>query len=241
MAYSARSLSTNLLEQQISQASHGFTVGQVLRFTGATYVLAEANSQVDANTSGMVSFVIDANTFGLTQAGYISQLPFGVVPGQQYYLSPTVPGGIQLSAPSTAGQYIVALFIPDSTSSGYYFNNEAVPVSSAAPDFIWSTATVSGSMLVNHGYIINSGGLVTLTLPPTAIVGSLFEISGFSSSGWTLAQNNTQILHMGIDNTTSGVGGSVSSTQRYDTMRFVCAVANTDFAWLSGVGNLTIV
>lgn len=41
--------------------------------------------------------------------------------------------------------------------------------------------------------------------------------------------------------TTVGVGGSLSSTNKFDSVRLVCTVANLGFNVVSGMGNWTIV
>lgn len=108
--------------------------------------------------------------------------------------------------------------------------------------FMWNEVTgTSANMAVDNGYIANNGSLVTLTLPATAALGSVIEVSGKGAGGWSIAQNSGQTIHYGASNTTTGVGGSLASTLQYDTVRLLCTTANTDFVVLSSVGNLTVV
>lgn len=106
----------------------------------------------------------------------------------------------------------------------------------------WNTVSgTSQSAAVNNGYITNNASLVTITLPATAVVGSVVEVAGQGSGGWTIAQNSGQVIHMdGVDSTT-GTGGSLSSSVRYDAVRLLCITVNTDWLVLSGIGNLTVV
>ena len=84
----------------------------------------------------------------------------------------------------------------------------------------------SVTMGANTGYTIDNGGsLVTLTLPAAANLGDFIEINGLSSGGWKIAQALGQIIHYGNAATTSGVGGSLASTNQYDCARLRCAVA----------------
>jgi hypothetical protein len=100
----------------------------------------------------------------------------------------------------------------------------------------------SATIAVNNGYIANNAGLVTLTLPTTAAVGDRFIVQGSGAGGWTIAQNANQILHVGSAASTTGVGGSVASSNRYNSVTFCCIVANLEFATLCGPqGNLTVV
>ena len=115
--------------------------------------------------------------------------------------------------------------------------SEAMSVS-----FMWNEVTgTSSAMAVSNGYIANNAGLVTLTLPATAALGSVIEVSGKGAGGWLIAQNSGQTIHFGNSTTTTGVGGSIASTLQYDTVKILCITANTTWVVLSNVGNLTVV
>ena len=94
---------------------------------------------------------------------------------------------------------------------------------------------------VDNGYICNNAGLVTVTLPDTAALGSVVRISGKGAGGWKLAQNASETVHFGNTDTTTGTGGSLASTQTYDAIELVCVTANTDWVVVSSVGNITVV
>ena len=107
---------------------------------------------------------------------------------------------------------------------------------------MWNEVTgTSSAMAVSNGYIANNAGLVTLTLPATAALGSVIEVSGKGAGGWLIAQNSGQTIHFGNSTTTTGVGGSLASTLQYDTVKILCITANTTWVVLSNVGNLTVV
>lgn len=115
--------------------------------------------------------------------------------------------------------------------------------SSGGAGFTWSEITgTSQSMLVDNGYISSNAGLVTLTLPVTAAIGDAIAVAGKGAGGWRVAQNASQTIHIGSSATTVGAGGSVSSTNRYDSMTIVCITANTEWTLLGAPqGTLTIV
>lgn len=124
MANSAVLLSTDELQKLVLQTAHGFGVGDVLRFDGADYVLAQADSEDNAAVVGMVSAIADANHFWISQIGYLSNLENGpYVAGDVYYLSPITPGTLTNVKPTTIGQVEVPCFIPDSTNTGFWFAN----------------------------------------------------------------------------------------------------------------------
>lgn len=103
--------------------------------------------------------------------------------------------------------------------------------STANVSFTWVSVTAtSQQMAVNNGYITNNAGLVTVTLPATSVVGDTLAVVGLGAGGWLIAQNAGQIIHIGSVASTTGVGGSVASTNRYDSLRLVCVVASTEWS-----------
>lgn len=108
--------------------------------------------------------------------------------------------------------------------------------------FPWTVvAGTTQTATINNGYITNNAGVVTVTLPTTAAVGSIIEVAGLGAGGWAIAQSAGQQIHFGNTNTTSGAGGSLASTNRYDAVKLLCTVANNEFNVLSSIGNITIV
>ncbi len=94
--------------------------------------------------------------------------------------------------------------------------------------FIEVTST-SQSMAVNTGYIANNSALVTATLPSTSSVGDLVWIVGKGVGGWKIAQNAGQNIHFGNQDTTTGAGGHLDSSNQYDAIQLLCTAANTDW------------
>lgn len=116
-------------------------------------------------------------------------------------------------------------------------------ISTSGSGLGWTEVTAtSATMSVNTGYIANNAALVTLTLPSTAAIGDVIYIIGKGAGGWLIAQGASQLIHIGSSASTSGAGGSVASTNRYDSCQLVCTVADTTWTTLGGVqGVLTIV
>lgn len=108
----------------------------------------------------------------------------------------------------------------------------------------WNEVTgTSQAMSADTGYIANNAGLVTLTLPTTAAVGQTSIVIGKGAGGWSIAQGVGQNIQFGSVSTTVGVGGSLSSTNRFDSIQLVCTTANTTFTVLGSPqsAGLTIV
>lgn len=121
-------------------------------------------------------------------------------------------------------------------------SGSTLTITSTAAAFSWSVITADQNAAVNNGYICNKAGLLTLTLPTTSAVGSIIRVTGMNTNlGWKIAQGTGQIIHFGNTDTTTGAGGSLASTLKYDAIHIVCNVANTEWIVLSGQGNITIV
>ncbi len=109
---------------------------------------------------------------------------------------------------------------------------------------LFPTTEVTGATValqVDHSYVMNRGTLITATLPSLALLGEIIEIAGVGAGGWLIAQNASQIIHVGSSASSTGVGGSVASTNRYDCIKLRCVVANLEFVVMSGTGNFTVV
>lgn len=88
------------------------------------------------------------------------------------------------------------------------------------------------------GYICSNAAQTTITLPATAAEGTVFAVQGKGAAGWILQANTGQTIHLGSSATSSA--GSLTSTNQWDSVQIVCVTANTTFAVISVVGNLTV-
>jgi hypothetical protein len=139
-------------------------------------------------------------------------------------------GGTPTAATLTAGSGITI------TNGG-----GTITIASSSGTSTWTVVTgTSQAMAVDSGYISNNAGLVTLTLPSTAAVGSVIQVQGLGAGGWQIAQNASQLIHIGSQVTTTGTGGYLASTNQYDSITILCVVANTTWTVLGGAqGNIT--
>ena len=115
---------------RITQNSHGFSVGHVLAFNGTNYVKAQADTSSNAEVVGIVSRVVDANTFEITLNGQVSGLT-GLTAGGVYFLDPTTAGAITLTEPSVVGQISIPVGVASSTTTLYVAPKRGVVVGSA--------------------------------------------------------------------------------------------------------------
>lgn len=129
--------------------------------------------------------------------------------------------------------------------TGITISNAAgsVTISGGGSGYSWNEITgTSESMAVNNGYIANNASLVTLTLPASATVGDTITTQGKGSGLYRIAQNAGQTIHFGASDTTTGTGGYIEATNRYDSIELICITANDEWAVLTGAqGAFTIV
>lgn len=105
--------------------------------------------------------------------------------------------------------------------------------------FKWNNVSgTTQAAAVNNGYIISNAGQTTVTLPATAVEGSVVSIQGKGAAGWILAANTGQTIHYG--NSASTSSGSLTSTNQWDAVSVVCVTANTTWAVSYSIGSLTV-
>ena len=143
----------------------------------------------------------------------------------------------QLIIGSTAGVPAAATLTAGAGISITNGSNSITVATNGASTWIDQTTTPV-SVAANAKYIANNAGLVTLNMPATAVVGDEFTVAGHGAGGWLLQMNTGQVANFGSSPTTSA--GSLASTNRYDSVKLVCTVANTTFNVLYAVGNLTV-
>jgi hypothetical protein len=103
---------------RVTQASHGFVLGDILYLNGSTYTKAIATAANTAEVVGMVSRVIDSSTFEFTISGEVTGLS-SLTAGAVYFLSDTTAGTMSTTEPSTIGYVSQPLGVASSTSSFY--------------------------------------------------------------------------------------------------------------------------
>jgi len=128
--------------------------------------------------------------------------------------------------------------------TGITIDNAAgsITINGTGGGYSWTEVTgTSQNMAVNNGYIANNASQVDCTLPATASIGDTVIIQGKGSGGWKISQNAGQTIHFGASDTTTGTGGSLESTNQYDSVELLCITADTDWAVLTAPqGTLTV-
>lgn len=213
-------------------------VSNTLTFTGTD------SSSVAFGAGGTVAYTNVATLSSLVSVGTITT---GVWDGTDV----AVTAGGTGAATFTDGGVIIgngtsALQATTAGTSGQVLTSNGAGVDptfqAASVGITWTeVTTTSQAAAINNGYLANNAALVTVTIPTTAAVGSIVRVGGMGAGGWKVAQNASEQIHFGNQNTTSGTGGSLASTNQYDAVELICSVANTEWVVLSSIGNITVV
>jgi len=187
---------------------------------------------------------IDTNS-GTVNAGTINQIAYyaatgnvlsGFSPSLSGVLVSTSLGAPVYSSTMTNGSIIIGVTggtpIVGSLAAGVGISISTGPgsiiISATGSGTGWTEVVgTSQAMLPDNGYVSSNAALVTLTLPAVAAFGSTISIVGKGAGGWRIAQGVGQNVQIGNTSSTVGVGGTVSSTNRYDSVNLICIVANT--------------
>lgn len=221
----ARNSSVNL---DISNLSVGFSIGG-----GATKRTLTVNGAGNTTLTSQQSIVLTLpNRASDTVVGYGDYSAKGVI---------LVGTGAGTFTALTVGTDNFVLTAASGQSSGVQWAAVSAP---AQPGGVISWVDVVGTsqaMAINTGYIADNAALVTLTLPSTAAQGTVLRVAGNGAGGWLIAQGSGQSVKIGNQTTSTGAGGSLASTNRYDQLELLCVVANTTWVTIAGWGNITVV
>lgn len=173
------------ITKEISQTSHGFSVGNFIGWSGGTYNKAIADGNYDGEYIGIVSEIADVNTFKVIQSGYITGLT-GLITNTTYFLSPTTAGEITATEPTTDGQISKPVLIADSTTSGWVLPYAGFVVSTGA-----TVISSADNGLTDNNGVVELGG----TLCKNTTIDGSFNIN-LGTSGSSLS--NASVYSTGI-------------------------------------------
>ena len=115
-------------------------------------------------------------------------------------------------------------------------NSIVIAATAGGGGLAWSViAGTSQSAAVNSGYIPSNVGLTTVTLPATAMAGSVISVQGQGGGGWLIQAPGAQVIRVG--SSPSSAGGSVASANRYDAITLVCIDDDTEWAMYGPVSS----
>ena len=207
-------LPVGTINGQILQVASGASTG--LAYSTATYpATTTANRILYSSATSVVGEIASAASAILfTNSSGVPAMSASMTNGQLMIGS---TGASPAPATLTAGSGI-------SIANGA----NSITISGTGSGIGWTEVTgTSQTMTADSGWVTNNAGLVTLTLPVTAAFGTVISVIGKGAGGWKVAQNSGQNIQVGNTSTTVGVGGSIASTNRFDSFDMICTTANT--------------
>jgi len=234
---------------------------KALQTDGATPT-GTCHMEIDSNTDGNITFTpngsgrvvsatgITVTTGGITiTAGNTTLTPLAAA--RAGIVKSSTSGVLSALIDSNSdGQVLISSSVADpawatlTAGSGISITegHNTISIASTATSMAWSReASDTVAAVADHGYVNTNVGLTTFTLPSSATIGTIIAIVGESAAGWSIAQRANQSIQFGSVATTVGVGGSLSSSQRYDVVYLVCRVADLTWSVTSAVGVLSLV
>lgn len=206
-------------------------VGLIAESIPSTIITEQRKTTQTISGSVIIATTVTTNTLNVTNLKDNS--------GNSLFMFKTI--NCPLGTDPVAGSLIDTLNLTSTDGSiNVTGNNATDTVNFDIAPYTEVTGT-SQSATLNGKYITNNAGLVTVTLPTTASVGSVISIVGKGAGGWRVAQNSGQSIKINTSTTTTGVTGYVQSTVQYNCIDIVCITANTTWVAKSSVGTLTIV
>jgi len=217
---------TNLGDNNIdvTQSSHGFAVGDIIRLTTTdnTYAKALADTAANAETVGVVIDVTDSNNFTYATSGEITvatAVPNSTTAGDIVFLSPSSAGAVTTTEPTTTNQISKPLaVITEANNKMILLPYRGEIISGGATSFapvdatylaLSANGTLTGERVLTAGTGITltdagAGGAATLTIDNDSITFAKMQnvaansvlIRNANSSGdlAELALATTQIL-----------------------------------------------
>ena len=206
------------------------SAGQVIRSNGTNNVYSTstfadtyaASTLLYSNGANTVTGLATANSASLVTTSAGVPVWSGTMTNGQVIIGST--GATPTAATLTAGPGVSI-----ATGAG------SITISGTGSGIGWTEVTgTTQAMTADSGYVANNAGVVTFTLPATAAFGTAISIIGKGAGGWLIAQNAGQSIQVGSVASTTGVGGSVASTNRFDSIDLICTTANLVWTTLGG-------
>jgi hypothetical protein len=225
---------TNWIASTPTYPNTSGTAGKILRSDGTNNVYStstfsdtySASTLLYSNGANTVAGLATANSSVLVTTSAGVPVQAGTMTNGQMIIGST-------SATPAVGTITGSGNITVTTGAGTLALSVTGPASMTYTSNLGTSATLNAFA----GIIPINVGLFTFTLAASASVGDVFEIVGRGSGGWVLNLNVGQTIFGTGFATTSG--GSITSTDRYNSIRFVCVVATTGFVVTSMMGNPT--
>jgi len=193
-------LNGNALFQSFTYSSHGFNIGDILRYETGSWYKAKADTDQNAEVVGMVQETT-ANAFNLVLNGKITGLS-GLTFGEVYFLSPDTAGAFTANEPTTNGQISRPILFGLTSTTANVLNYRGVEILSAAienPSLLSGNACGAAVNYNNNVFAVTSGvnsDLFSIDSLGNAAVSGNLELANIitNSTGITVLVINNGVI-----------------------------------------------
>ena len=142
----------NLINEKVSKfvLGTGFTVGDIVGYSGGTYNKPIADGTYNGEILGLVTKV-SGNTFEISQSGYVNGLS-GLFGNTTYFLSDVIAGLLTPVEPIILGHVSKAVLIADTTVSGWMLPYAGYIISTGTTEGGTNTKRITQAL---HGFVIS--------------------------------------------------------------------------------------
>jgi len=237
--------SGEVVQKEVTQTAHGFVVKQPVYISGGVYVAAINTSATTAEAVGVVTEVVDVNTFVLTTHGYVDTLS-GMTQDTVYYVPPSA--GAFTDTPPTASDINSVdkpIFVALSSTAGYVINYRGLKITAQtdveelARDAVGAMATDTATI----DFTYNDGANTLTADIKAASVTEAMQVladnatnnASTSAHGYLKKLSNVSTEYMdGTGNWSTPAGGS----SLVGCMVYQNAGTTCDTSWVSLVFNV---
>lgn len=163
----------------VSQATHGFSVGDVLyKLSSSGYAKAKADNVTTAEAAGIVITVPDASNFTLLVSGHHTALS-SLTAGSLYYLSDATAGALTDTEPTAVGSFSKPLVVATSTTSGIVFVGRTLPTATGTGQRVQATAPALVTPTLG---VASASALAVATTTDSASTGAADDVATTGTS-----------------------------------------------------------
>lgn len=141
----------------VTQALHGYSLCEVLKYNGTSYVRAQSDVQSNVGI-WLITKIIDVNTFVISSNGYFSGLTGGTT-DTTGFLSSTTPGGLVTTTPAISQPIIYWTSATTGWVLGYPSSKASVSPSSTPLGYNDLITSFTGANWNYEGLTNNGGGI----------------------------------------------------------------------------------